>query len=99
MSARPNPALPSTALRRWRELSGVSYAELARRVGISRRQMLRIAAGELPSSETARAIRRVTGVCLNELIGDALPSEPRNVRAVVLILAKAERERRGRSDL
>lgn len=52
--------------------------------------ILYIAAGErAPSAELAKAIRRETGVDLNELVAATLPPEPRTVRAVVLSGARA----------
>lgn len=80
MSAHSDPRLPETALRRWRRASGMSFAELARRIGRSTRTVLRLAAGGAPSAATAQAIRRATGVDLNELVGEALPPEPRATR-------------------
>lgn len=67
-----------TALRRWRRSpAGFSYAELAKRVNRTKRHILRIAAGEACGPETAKAIRRETGISLDELVGDSLPPEPR----------------------
>jgi hypothetical protein len=78
VSVRVDPTLPRTALRRWRESErGYPYAELARRIDRHVRTVMFIAAGGACTPETARLIRRETGISLDELIGDALPPRTR----------------------
>lgn len=76
MTNRTDPTLPETPLRAWRKTStACSYAELARRVGCSRRTILSAAAGRPVSREHAIAIRRETGISLDRLLGDAVAAQ------------------------
>lgn len=96
MSARPDPTLPETPLRRWRSSpEGFSYRELARRIGRDWRFVMRLAAGGSMSAETAISIHRETGISLDELLPSMLPREPRPRRETSLATTGLRNRRRG----
>lgn len=68
MARRPAATLPPTPLRAWREREDVTYAELAKRTGLSERTVLRAAAGEPVDADTASTLERATGIAAQAFI-------------------------------
>lgn len=68
MARRPSATLPPTPLRAWREREDVTYAELAKRTGLSERTVLRAAAGEPVDADTASTLERATGIAAQAFI-------------------------------
>jgi len=75
MARRPNATLPPTPLRLWREREDVTYDALAKRAGLSKRTVLRAAAGDPVDPASAAALERETGIPAATFTAGAKPAK------------------------
>lgn len=77
MARRPSATLAPTPLRTWREREDVTYAELAKRCGLSERTVLRAAAGEPMDRDTATTLERETGIAAQAFVAGEPKAKPK----------------------